>query len=85
MSRLRALLGAGLRQNFGLALLKYKVFKQKKDLWLVLLFAIAGLGMLPLLVFYVAGLGRLFAILRPMGQEAALLTLAILAGQILIL
>lgn len=85
MNRLRALLGAGLRQNFGLALLKYKVFKQRKDLWLVLLFIIAGLSMLPLLVFYVAGLGRLFAILQPMGQEAALLTLAILVGQILIL
>ena len=85
MRRLRALLGAGLRQNFGLALLKYKVFKQRKDLWLVLLFVIAGLSMLPLLVFYVAGLGRIFAILQPMGQEAALLTLAILVGQFLIL
>jgi ABC-2 type transport system permease protein len=85
MSRLRALLGAGLRQNFGLALLKYKVRKQKQDLWLVLLFVIAGLSMLPLLVLYISGLGRIFSILRPMGQEAALLTLAILVGQILIL
>ena len=85
MSRLRALLGAGLRQNFGLALLKYKIVKQRKDLWLVLLFVIAGLSLLPLLGLYVAGLGRLFAILRPMRQEAALLTLAILVGQILIL
>ena len=85
MRRLRALLGAGLRQNFGLALLKYKVCKQRKDLWLVLLFAIGFLAMLPLLYFYVAGVGRLYAILRPIGQEAALLTLAILAGQIFVL
>jgi ABC-2 type transport system permease protein len=85
MRRLRALLGAGLRQNFALALLKHKVVKQRRDLWLVALFALGILGMLPLLAFYVAGLGRLYAILQPLGQEAALLTLAILVGQVLIL
>ena len=85
MRRLLALLRAGLRQNFGLALLKYKVFRQKQDLWLVLLAGVGVLSLLPVLFLYFRGLGQLFSILRPMGQETALLTLAILAGQFLIL
>jgi ABC-2 type transport system permease protein len=85
MRRLLALLAAGLRQNFALAPLKYKVFKQKQDLWLVLLFALGLLGLIPFVIGYVMALSRLFAILKPMGQETALLTLAILAGQLLIL
>jgi ABC-2 type transport system permease protein len=85
MRRLCALLGAGLRQNFGLALLRYKIFKQRKDLWLVLLFALGLLGLIPLAIGYVNILGLLFSILKPMGQETALLTMAILAGQFLIL
>jgi ABC-2 type transport system permease protein len=85
MRRLLALLAAGLRQNFALAPLKYKVFKQKQDLWLVLLFALGLLGLVPLVIGYVMALSHLFAILKPMGQETALLTLAILAGELLIL
>ncbi|MCX6557271.1 MAG: hypothetical protein NTW95_07585 [Candidatus Aminicenantes bacterium] len=85
MRRLFALLGAGLRQNFGLSLLKYKVLKEKKDLWLVLLAGIGFLSLLPVVVLYVKGLGRLFAILRAAGQETAMLTLAILVGQFFIL
>jgi ABC-2 type transport system permease protein len=85
MRRLFALLRAGLRQNFALALLKHKVFKEGKDLWLVLLAAIGVLSLLPVLVLYVKGLALAFSILKPMGQETTLLTLAILVGQFLIL
>lgn len=85
MRRLRALLGAGLRQNFGLELLKYKVCKQKKDLWLVALFGLGLLGMIPVIILYFKVLGLVFSLLRSQGQETALLTLAILAGQLLIL
>jgi ABC-2 type transport system permease protein len=85
MRRLRALLRAGLRQNFALALLKHKVFKEQKDLWLVLLAAIGLAGLLPVLWLYFKALGYVFSILKPMNQETALLTLAILAGQLLIL
>jgi len=85
MRRLKALLAAGLRQNFGLSLLKHKVLKEKKDLWLVLLAGIGFLSLLPVLVLYVRGLGLLFAILRAAGQETAMLTLAILVGQFFIL
>jgi ABC-2 type transport system permease protein len=85
MRRLLALLRAGLRQNFGLALLKYKIFRQKQDLWLVPLAAIGLAGLLPVLWLYFTVLSHAFTILQPAGQETALLTLAILAGQFLIL
>jgi len=85
MRRFLALLGASLRQNFGLALLKYKVIKQRKDLWLVLLFALGLAGVLPVVVLYFKVLGLVFSILQSQGQATALLTLAILAGQFLIL
>jgi ABC-2 type transport system permease protein len=85
MRRLLALLGAGLRQNFALATIRHKFFKQKQERWLLLLFALGLLGAAPLVVGYFIVLGRLYAILKPMGQETALLTLAILAGQLLIL
>ncbi len=85
MRRLLALLRAGLRQNFALALLKHKVFKEKKDLWLVLLAMIGMLSLLPVLWLYFRILSRAFSILKPMAQETTLLTLAILVGQFLIL
>jgi ABC-2 type transport system permease protein len=85
MRRLLALLRAGLRQNFALALLKHKVFKEGMDLWLVLLAAVGLLSLLPVLWLYFKILGLTFSILKPMAQETTLLTLAILAGQFLIL
>jgi len=85
MRRLLALLRTGLRQNFALALLKHKVLKERKDIWLVLLAAIGLLSLLPVLWGYVTLLRHIFSILKPMNQETALLTLAILAGQFLIL
>ena len=85
MRRLRALLVAGLRQNFALALLKHKICKERKDLWLVALTAVGFTALLPVLWLYVNILRQAFLILKPMGQEMALLTLAILAGQLLIL
>ena len=85
MSRLPALLGAGLRQNFALALLKHKVLKQRKDFWLVALFALGMVSVIPVIVLYFRLLGLVFSLLRSQGQETALLTLAILAGQLLIL
>jgi ABC-2 type transport system permease protein len=85
MRRLFALLRAGMRQNFALALLKHRIFKVRKDLWLVLLGGFGFLGLLPVIWLYFTALRYAFSILKPMGQETALLTLAILAGQFLIL
>ncbi|MCU0276410.1 MAG: hypothetical protein MUF02_06100 [Acidobacteria bacterium] len=85
MRRISALLAAGLRQNFALALLKHKVFKERKDLWLVILGGFGFVGLLPVIWLYFNVLKYAFLILKPMGQETALLTMAILAGQFLIL
>jgi len=76
---------AGLRSNFGLALLKYRLFKEKKDRWLVALIGVSLLGVLPLFYGVVLLVRNIYVILKPMGQERALLSLGFLAGQFLIL
>jgi ABC-2 type transport system permease protein len=75
----------GLRSNFGLALIKHRLFKEKKDRWLAWLIAVSFLGVVPLLYGVVLTIQNLYAILKPMGQERALLSLGFLAGQFLIL
>ncbi len=52
MSKLLALLRAGLKSNFGLSLVRYRIFKQKKDLWLVPLIALGFVGIGPLFYYY---------------------------------
>jgi ABC-2 type transport system permease protein len=76
---------AGLRSNFGLALLKYRLFKEKKDRWLVALIGVSLLGVIPLFYGVVLLVRNVYEILKPMGQERALLSLGFLAGQFLIL
>ncbi|MBE3125386.1 MAG: hypothetical protein IMZ57_06970, partial [Acidobacteria bacterium] len=85
MSKLTTVIRAGLRSNFGLATLKHRLFKEKKDRWLVPLFGLAAVGVLPTLYGVVLLIENAFLILQPMGQERALLTLGFLAGQLLIL
>jgi ABC-2 type transport system permease protein len=85
MSKLTTVIRAGLRSNFGLATLKHRLFKEKKDRWLVPLFGLAAVGVLPTLYGVVLLIENAFLILKPMGQERALLTLGFLAGQLLIL
>ena len=76
---------AGLRSNFGLAVLKYRLLKEKKDLWLVPIIGISVLGVVPMFYGVVLVLKNVYGILQPMGQERALLSLGFLAGQLLIL
>jgi ABC-2 type transport system permease protein len=76
---------AGLRSNFGLATLKHRLLKEKKDRWLVPLVAAAGLGVVPMFYGIVLLIENVYLALKPMGQERALLSFGILAGQILIL
>ncbi len=85
MSKVATVIRAGLRSNFGLAILKHRLFKEKKDRWLVPLIGLAGLGVLPTLYGIVLLIQNAYLLLRPMGQERALLTLGLLAGQLLIL
>jgi ABC-2 type transport system permease protein len=76
---------AGLRSNFGLAVLKHRLLKEKKDRWLVPLIGLAALGVVPMFYGIVLLIQNLYVVLKPMGQERALLSFGILAGQILIL
>ena len=75
---------AGLRSNFGLALLKHRLLVEKKDRWLVPLIAVAALGVLPTLYGVVLLIQAAYGILAPMGQARALLSFGFLAGQALI-
>jgi ABC-2 type transport system permease protein len=85
LSKLATVIRAGLRSNFGLATLKHRLFKEKKDRWLVPLFGLAALGVLPTLYGIVLLIQNAYLLLQPMGQERALLSLGVLAGQLLIL
>jgi ABC-2 type transport system permease protein len=85
VSRLATVIRAGLRSNFGLATLKHRLFKEKKDRWLVPLFGLAAVGVLPTLYGIVLLIKAAYLLLQPMGQERAILTLGLLAGQLLIL
>jgi ABC-2 type transport system permease protein len=88
MSRAKTLLTvvrAGLRSNFGLAVLKYRLFKEKKDRWLVPIIGVAAVSVVPLFYGVVLAIQNIYGILKPMGQERALLSLGFLAAQFLIL
>lgn len=76
---------AGLRSNFGLATIKYRILTEKKDRWLVPLFGLAALGVVPMFYGIVLLIQNIYLVLRPMGQERALLSFGIMAGQLLIL
>ena len=85
MSKVATVIRAGLRSNFGLATLKHRLFKEKKDRWLVPIIGLAAVGVLPTLYGIVLLIKAAYLMLQPMGQERALLTLGLLAGQLLIL
>ena len=86
MKKLLRLVRVGLRVNFGLSLLRPRhLLENKRDLWLVPLIGlgIAGPGSRPLLLSQ--GIRFVYGLLTPMGQQGALLTFGLLAGQFLIL
>ena len=85
LSRLATVIRAGLRSNFGLATLKHRLFKEKKDRWLVPLFGLAAVGVLPTLYGIVLLIKAAYLMLQPRGQERAILPRGLLAGQLLIL
>jgi ABC-2 type transport system permease protein len=76
---------AGLRSNFGLAVLKHRLLKEKKDRWLVPVIGLAVIGVGPMFYGIVLLVQNVYGVLKPMGQERALLSLGFLAGQFLIL
>ena len=85
MRRLASLVRVGLKANFGLAILHYRIFKEKKDRWLIPLVVLAAVGLGPTFYYLLRLLKDLYGILLPLGQQQAILTFGILGGQILVL
>ena len=85
MRRVLALLRAGLRSNFGLSILRYRLFVEKKDRWLVPLIGLAAVAVLPSVYGLVLLVQNIYLALKPLGQERALLTLGVVAGELFIL
>jgi ABC-2 type transport system permease protein len=85
MKRLASLVRVGLRSNFGLSLLRYKVFKKKQDLWLIPVIGLSLAGVAPLLYGYLLMLKGAYRTLSVMGQQAAILGFGVLMAQFLIL
>ncbi len=85
MRRFLTLVRAGLRSNFGLSVLRYRVLVEKKDRWLVPLLGAAGLAVLPSIFGLILVVQNIYLTLKPFGQERALLTLGVLGGELFIL
>ena len=85
MSPTAALIKAALNSNFGWSAVRHRLFVQKRDRWMVPLIGLAAVSVVPTMVLYVRLLSAGFEMLQSLGQERALLTLAVLAGQLIIL
>ncbi|MGB7294047.1 MAG: hypothetical protein WBC70_00520 [Candidatus Aminicenantales bacterium] len=85
MNPTAALVKAALNSNFGWTILRHRFLVQRRDLWMIPLVLLGVAGVVPVLVLYVRLIGDVFDLLKSIGQEKALLTLAVLAGQFIIL
>ena len=52
MRKLLSLIRVGLKINFGFSVLRQRIFKEKKDLWLIPVIALSGLSLGPLGFLY---------------------------------
>lgn len=85
MTRLRSLVRAALKANFGFAVLSHRLFRERKDIWLAVVAVLAVIGIFPTLYGYLRLIKELYGLLQPLGQEQVILTFSLLAGQFLIL
>ncbi len=85
MNKLVSLLRVGLKVNFGLSVLRHRLFKEKKDIWLVPLIILAFLGLGPTLYGYLGLIRSFYGMLQPLGQQHLILTFGFLAGQVFVL
>lgn len=84
MKELGSLLKIQLNVNFGISAIKYKYFKQKKELWQPIIFLIAMLSLLPLYIGYIKLLGGVFSSLKSINQEGTILLVGVLGSQIIL-
>jgi ABC-2 type transport system permease protein len=85
MSTLWTLIHADFKSHFGLAILWRRIFREKKDRWLIPIFGFSLLGALPLLFAIVVSIREAYRLLKPLGMETALLDMGIAMGQAMIL
>lgn len=85
MKKLLSLIRVGLRVNFGLSVLRQRVFKEKKDIWLVFVIVLGFGSLVPLGMVYLDTLKKAYELLVPVGQQHLILLFGILAGQLFVL
>lgn len=85
MRKFLALLKISLNVNFGISAAKHRLFKEKKDRWIVAVMILAVVSLAPMVAAFLRGIKMVYQSLEPIGQEHAVLTLGILGGQIFIL
>ncbi len=85
MSRAGALTRVALRSNFGLSLLRHRLLVQHKDIWVLPFVFLGALSLVPAMMAYVSLVRTLYGALKPMGHQGVILTLAVLAGQLVVL
>jgi len=85
MKKTWSVVRVGLKSNFGLAVVRHRLFKEKKDRWLIPLIALAFLGLAPTIYGYLSMIKIFYRGLLPLGQQHLILTFAILAGQVFVL
>ena len=85
MKRLFTLIRVALKVNFGLSVVYHRVFRQKKDIWIVPVAVLVLISIIPTIYGYLKLIEGIYGALKSAGQEQALLTFALLAGQFLIL
>lgn len=84
MRGLGSLIKMHLNVNFGISAIKYKYFKQKKELWQPVIFLIAIISLLPLYVGFIKVLSNIFPSLKSINQEGILVLTGILGSQVIL-
>ncbi len=85
MTRLAAVVRADLRSNFGLSIVRHRLFVEKKDRWLVPVIGLGFLGVVPALYGLVVLIRDVYLVLQPLGQQRAILSLGVVVAQIFVL
>lgn len=85
MRKLLSLIRVGLSANFGFSVLRYRVFQEKKDIWLIPVFVLAFCSLLPLLFLYLKLVKTAYGVLSPLGQQSLIPMFAIMVGQVFVL
>ncbi|EOD01625.1 putative ABC transporter permease subunit [Caldisalinibacter kiritimatiensis] len=84
MRELISLIKVNLNVNFGISAMKYKYFKQKKDLWQPLVFIFVIMSLIPTYVLYIKLLEGLYKGFEMISQKGLLLLLGFLFSQFVI-